>query len=408
MIIKGMITNAVLMITAPWGSTLSATSVDFSILLPLAKGPPPHLGMSVTPIPDEDFRDLCALVERLNENGLRCKLEECLFAHPDTLSRQGISKDHNRQNATTNGCFQPALLSGLSRILREVPNEFVYINRTIKPLNQVPEQQTAFQHQKHLFCMDTVQAHFDPSQDIGISCCTTEVRIGAVLFHLMLTVVSDLLETHQRQAVCCNIQTNTKRSFGGDFHVTEVQSVSIRLAVYPVAKRLARWTLMLIQYDHSMECWKTADHGNAHPLSRLRACEDMEFDEKEKEVEVDTLLSLEMAEIVGRPVKTAKPKSATKESKKDGIISSVIRYIKKRWPQPQTADPEKALCFRKLQHSLSTDSGRIFCGQESLSLTVCENTSDQFDSLLAFPSTTDEAIRSFSGRIQRQYFYAHI
>ncbi|KRX20141.1 hypothetical protein T07_328 [Trichinella nelsoni] len=50
MIIKGMITNAVLMITAPWGSTLSAISVDFSILLPLAKGPPPHLGMITVPI----------------------------------------------------------------------------------------------------------------------------------------------------------------------------------------------------------------------------------------------------------------------------------------------------------------------------------------------------------------------
>ena len=40
-----------------------------------------------------------------------------------------------------------------------------------------------FQELKELLRTDTVLAHFDPVKQIGISCDTTNVGIGAVLFH---------------------------------------------------------------------------------------------------------------------------------------------------------------------------------------------------------------------------------
>ena len=39
------------------------------------------------------------------------------------------------------------------------------------------------QRLKYLLCTDIVLAHYDPSLDLSISCDTSEVIIGAVLFH---------------------------------------------------------------------------------------------------------------------------------------------------------------------------------------------------------------------------------
>ena len=44
------------------------------------------------------------------------------------------------------------------------------------------------------------------------------------------------------------------------------------------ANCLARWTLLLSQYDYSMEFRKTREHGNANMLSHLPAGSDYKFD----------------------------------------------------------------------------------------------------------------------------------
>ena len=44
------------------------------------------------------------------------------------------------------------------------------------------------------------------------------------------------------------------------------------------ANRLARWALMLSQYDYSVEFRKSREHGNADALSRLPASSDLQFE----------------------------------------------------------------------------------------------------------------------------------
>ena len=45
------------------------------------------------------------------------------------------------------------------------------------------KEEATFQELKDLLCTDTVLAHFDPAQQISISCDASNVGIGAVLFH---------------------------------------------------------------------------------------------------------------------------------------------------------------------------------------------------------------------------------
>ena len=65
-----------------------------------------------------------------------------------------------------------------------------------------------------------------------------------------------------------------------------------RAAPVLAANRLARWALMLNQYQYSIEYWKTSEHGNADALSRLPAEADTSFDGEEDEADVDVVCAI--------------------------------------------------------------------------------------------------------------------
>ena len=93
------------------------------------------------------------------------------------------------------------------------------------------------------------------------------------------------------------------------------------------ANRLARWALTLSQYNYSIEYRKTGEHGNADALSRLPACEDGEFDSTEEDADVSTVcvintISQQMSD----------SRLLSKESSKDPVISTVIRFVRDGWP----------------------------------------------------------------------------
>ncbi|KFD50450.1 hypothetical protein M513_08677 [Trichuris suis] len=110
----------------------------------------------------------------------------------------------------------------------------------------------------------------------------------------------------------------------------------------------------------AIEYRKTTDHGNADALSRLPAGEDPQFDEEENDAEVDTVCSLTAVTTINVQMNPADPGLIAKESKKDSVICAVIRYTKERWPQSE--DSEEIKHFRKLRHSLSTETGCPFHG----------------------------------------------
>ena len=147
--------------------------------------------------------------------------------------------------------------------------------------------------------------HFDPTLPVGISCDASDVGIGAVLFHRYpdgserpISNVSKTLTPAQRRysqvhkealAVIFGLKKFHQFLYGRKFIlVTDHKPL---LALFSptsgtpamAANRLARWALMLSQYDYSIEYRRSTEHGNADALSRLPVGEDSVFDEEEKE-----------------------------------------------------------------------------------------------------------------------------
>ena len=130
------------------------------------------------------------------------------------------------------------------------------------------------------------------------------------------------------------------------------------------ANRLARWALMLSQYQYSIEYRKTSDHSNADALSRLPVGPDANFDEEEGDADVDTVCTIKT---VSLQLKPTDPETLAKESAKDPIISNVMRYTREGWPPKGSSNEDikadgSIEAVRKLAISLSTAYGCLLYG----------------------------------------------
>ena len=148
---------------------------------------------------DNHFNNLKALLTRLNEKGLRCRLAKCTFAQPmveylgHMMSHGGIAKGPKVDAVIK--MVRPDNVSSLKSFLGSVQfyGKFLPDLSTVtEPLYQLTRrnipwrwgaEEAAFQQLKTMLCQDTVLVSFDPKQEIGISCDASSVGIGAVLFH---------------------------------------------------------------------------------------------------------------------------------------------------------------------------------------------------------------------------------
>ena len=74
------------------------------------------------------------------------------------------------------------------------------------------QEQQAFEHLKSILCTNTVLAHFNPQEQIGISCDASDVGIGAVLFHRYSLLVEKDIQFDKEEetadiSTVCTIQT---------------------------------------------------------------------------------------------------------------------------------------------------------------------------------------------------------
>eukprot|EP00731_Ephydatia_muelleri_P034216 Em0051g8a len=343
----------------------------------------------------EHIQNLRALLKRLEEKGLHCRQEKCLFAQPSVeylghiLSQQGIAKGPKFDAVKM--MPPPENVSSLRSFLGSVQfyGKFLPNLATItEPLHRLTkkdipwswgaEEQEAFQKLKDLLCTDTILVHFNPTLPIGISCDASEVGLGAVLFHRY----SDGSERPIANA--SKTLTNTQRGYSqiqkealaiifalSKFHqflygrtfilITDHKSLialfgPTKATPALAANRLARWALMLSQYQYCIEYRKTSDHGNADALSRLPVGPDANFDGEESEADVDTVCSIKTISLQLNPTD---PGTMAKESAKDSIISNVMRYTREGWPPKGSAEEEGTTersieAFRKLAISFST------------------------------------------------------
>ena len=123
------------------------------------------------------------------------------------------------------------------------------------------------------------------------------------------------------------------------------------------ANRLARWALTLSQYDYSVEYRPTKSHGNADALSRLPSGDDKNFDGEEERADVSVVCNVRQ---LSRQLDPVQPNMIFKESKKDSVISKILRYLKEGWPVISV--PEDVKHYKHLEDSLTVSYGCLFFG----------------------------------------------
>ena len=149
---------------------------------------------------EDHLQNLRALLQRLQDKGLRCRLEKCIFAQPSVeylghqLSQSSISKSTKVDAVLEMPPPKdvPSLRSFLGSVQfysKFLPN----LSTITDPIHKLTrkgvnwgwnhEQKASFNTLKEMLSSNSVLAHFDPSLPLGISCDASNVGIGAVLFH---------------------------------------------------------------------------------------------------------------------------------------------------------------------------------------------------------------------------------
>ena len=318
---------------------------------------------------EDHLNNLRHLLKRLNDRGLRCRIQKCVFAQDSvtylghTISRDGISKGPKADAVTKMPA--PSNVSQLRSFLGSVQfyNKFLPDLSTIsEPLYHLTEkhtkwkweepQQDAFQKLKQMLTNNTVLAHFDPSCPVGISCDASESGVGAVLFHRYkdnserpianasktLTDAQKRYPQIQKEALSIIFALKKYHQFlyGRPFILVTDHKPLISMfgpiTATPMlaANRLARWSLMLSQYDYTIEYRSTKQHGNADALSRLPVGPDLSFDGEEGDNDVDTVCTIRVINSQLQPHSRNQLKDATN---RDPVLSEVKRYVREGWPQ---------------------------------------------------------------------------
>ena len=139
-------------------------------------------------VSDDNAKDhlmnLRALFKRLEEKGLRCNREKCVFAQVSKVD--AMLEMPTPKNISTLKSF----LASVQFYSKFLPPYFSEITEPLYKLTRKGQQwkwgeveATSFKKIKRLLCTETVLAHYDPSLPLGLSCDASECGIGAVLFH---------------------------------------------------------------------------------------------------------------------------------------------------------------------------------------------------------------------------------
>ena len=345
----------------------------------------------------EHLENLRRLLQRLQDKGLRCRREKCLFAQTSVeylghrLSKDGIAKGHKvdavqKMPPPTDVKSLRSFLGSVQFYGKFLPNmstiaEPLYkLTRCDVPWNWGSEQQTSFDKIKVMLSQDTVLANFDPSVQVGISCDASNTGLGAVLFHRYPD------GSERPIANASKTLTDTQRKYSQ----IQKEALSIVFALFKfhqylygrkfilvtdhrpllslfgpskstpalAANRLARWALMLSQYDYNIEYRKTSHHGNADALSRLPSGPDPDFDGEEIDSDSDTICTIKT---IGSQLDPSDPSVVSKATSRDNVLPTVIRYTRDGWPHKKHED-QLVEHYRKLADQMNVADGCLFYG----------------------------------------------
>ena len=290
--------------------------------------------------------------------------------------------------APTNVSSLETFLGSVQFYAKFLPSELAIIAEPLYKLTKKTvkwkwqqEHQKSFKGLKNLLSSENVLVHFEEKHVLGLACDASNVGIGAVLFHRSLDgrerPIANISKTpteSQRNysqiqkealAIVFGLKKFYQYLFGRKFVLVTDHRPLLALfgpgkyVPLMAANRLARWVLMLSQFNYKIEFRKTKDHANADALSRLPLQEDSQFDEEES---LDDTLMVCQIQTIDEKVTQAEQGSLARESAKDPIISMVMRFIREGWQQKKNDEGTEMHRFRQVATLLSVYNGCLVNG----------------------------------------------
>lgn len=319
---------------------------------------------------EEHLRNLEAVLEKLDEHGLRANLDKCEFFKKKVtfcgheIDEKGLHKTQKKIEAVVEAP-QPTNVSELRSFLgmvnyysRFLPN----LSTALHPLYQLLEKNhkwkwteeccKSFKHIKKLITSDEVLTHYDPNLPLCLATDASPIGLGAVLSHIMpdgterpIAYASRSLSTAEKNysqidkeslAIVWGVKRFNTYVFGRHFklitdHQPLISIFSPRKGISSTSTaRLQRQALFLAGYNYEIVYKNTKKHSNADCLSRLPLHGNADqTKEEDSDIEVFHISQFEQL-----PVKCGR---IQQETLRDPLLSQVYDCVMKGWSEgPRT------------------------------------------------------------------------
>ena len=339
----------------------------------------------------EHLQVLEQVLQRLEEYGLRLKLEKCRFMQPSIdylgyrIDKQGLHAMPEKVGAILEAP-PPKTVHELRAFLGLVNyyGKFVRNLATLlHPLNQLlcqgaswewtRECKMAFEELKSKMASTEVLAHYDTAVPLKLDCDASAYGVGAVLSHLYedgserpIAYASRTLSSAERNyaqiekeglALIFGVKKFHKFLYGR--HFTLVTDHKPLMAIMGskrglpalAAARLQRWAILLMGYQYDLAFWPTGQHSNADALSRLPQGNVAVGEGEELGATVFNVQQLETL-----PVRAQHIREATRA---DPTLSQVCRYTMSGWPSDV---PEDLKPYYRRHCEMGVEVGCLFWG----------------------------------------------
>ena len=336
---------------------------------------------------NDHLGNLGKVFETIEEMGATVNKKKCVF-FADEVEYVGFIIDKNGVRLTpskieaickipepTNIKELQSFIGGINYYARFIPN----MSSIAKPLYRLiekdtkwswnGEEQEAFDTLKSRLCKSPVLCLYQPELPLVLACDASCYGLGAVVSHIFpdgsekpIAFASRTLNSHEVKysqvdkegaAVMFGIKKFNQYVLGRKFTIVTDNKAIQRIfdpytAVSAIAAaRLTRWSLMLSQYDYSIEFKSTKSHGNADMLSRLPL-------QKESKSTEENVHSIQIA------VMPVTDKEIKFETQHDEILKNVIQYLKNdSWPAKVK---EEYKPYYDKRHELSLEDDIILWG----------------------------------------------
>ena len=341
---------------------------------------------------DDHIQRLREVMKRLKDAGVRLKKKKCEFLaseivylghhidaegiHPVTEKVRAIQEMPRPKDIKEVQAYL-GMINYYSKFLPNMATELAPLYELLRKDTKWhwgKRQETAWKRSKEALLSTKVLVHFNPENEIVVSCDASSIGLGAVLSHRMkdgtekpVAFVSRTLSKAERNysqiekeglAVVFAVKKFHQYLFGHQFEVYTDHKPLLGLfkedrQIPPMAAaRIQRWALTLAAYEYVLKYREGKQNGNADGLSRLS----LPTQESEEETIPGEIMML-WDQMDQMPITARQIKQWTAV---DPVLSRILNFVQKGWPERNRDDELRPYFSRKTE--LSVHDGCILWG----------------------------------------------